>query len=202
MTLLPAQIIAWEDFREAHPEGLVLSRDTGFNRSYGQNPYVGYDTVDQPPFLFDQTVREIDGRLLPKERVSAFVINGEAAAYPFFILEKEFVVSDTVGGTDVVIFFKPGARSALGGRNIAEAEQIGASGVFETTVDGQKLTFRSDDGRFVDNETDSVWNILGEAVEGPLAGERLQAVVHGDHFWFAWGAFEPDTKIYAGADAG
>jgi hypothetical protein len=38
---LPARIVAWADFRREHAGGKVLSRDTGFSRSYGQNPYVG-----------------------------------------------------------------------------------------------------------------------------------------------------------------
>ena len=53
--------------------------------------------------------------------------------------------------------------------------------------------------RFVDAETGSVWNILGRAVKGPMAGEQLTPIVHANHFWFSWGAFRPDTKIYPGA---
>jgi hypothetical protein len=29
----------------------VLSRETGFQRQYGLNPYTGYDTIGQSPFL-------------------------------------------------------------------------------------------------------------------------------------------------------
>jgi hypothetical protein len=42
----PASIVSWADFKSAHPDGKVLSRETGFSRSYGQNPYAGYDDVD------------------------------------------------------------------------------------------------------------------------------------------------------------
>ena len=195
LTFLPAQIISWADFKEAHPEGQVLSRDTGFRRSYGQNPYVGYDRVDNPPFLFDG---ELDGRLLPKERVAAFTIGDSAAAFPFSILDKERVVNYSVGGLDVAVFFKPGTRSAFNDLLIGDAKEIGASGVFEAVLDGQKLTFRTEADSFIDNETGSTWNILGRAVDGPLAGANLTPIVHGDHFWFAWGAFQPDTKIYQG----
>ena len=40
------------------------------------------------------------------------------------------------------------------------------------------------------------WLALGQAVEGSLAGKSLSPIVHGDHFWFAWAAFKPDTIIY------
>src|SRR5919197_4096401 len=40
---LPAQIVSWGSFRKAHPNGLVLTRHTGFSRPYGNSPYLGYD---------------------------------------------------------------------------------------------------------------------------------------------------------------
>lgn len=46
LTFLPAQIVGLADLEQAHPSSGVLSRHTGFNRDYGRNPYVGYDTVD------------------------------------------------------------------------------------------------------------------------------------------------------------
>ena len=65
-------------------------------------------------------------------------------------------------------------------------------------MDGQKLSFRVEDGEFVDDQTGSVWNILGEAVAGEMKGKSLSPIIHGNHFWFAWGAFNPDTLIYKG----
>ena len=195
LTLLPSSIISWEDFKAANPEGKVLSRDTGFRRNYGQNPYAGYDRVDNPPFLFEG---DLDGRLLPKERVAAVTIGDVDAAFPFLLQDKERVVNYTVNGQELVVFFKPGTTSALDGSLIETSKDVGATGVFDLNLDGQKLTFRPQGGDFVDNETGSVWNILGEATEGPLTGKRLTPIVHGNHFWFAWGAFKPDTKIYQG----
>ena len=199
LTFVPASIVSFADFAETHPDGLVLSRDTGFDRAYGQNPYVGYDRVDQPPFLFDTNVRELDGRLSPKERVAGFNVGDFAAAFPFSILSVERAVNYSLGGKDVAVFFKPGTKSALDGFFIGDSNEIGASGVFEATVDGTKLTFRFENDAIIDNETGSSWNILGKAVEGSMAGAALTPIPHGDHFWFAWGAFNPDTEIYNGA---
>ena len=38
LNFIPASIISWEDFREANPEGRVLSRETGFTSPYGTTP--------------------------------------------------------------------------------------------------------------------------------------------------------------------
>ena len=196
LTPLPSQVISWEDFKAANPQGKVLSRDTGFSRSYGQNPYAGYDRADNPPFLFDG---DLDGRLLPKERVAFVTVGDKTAAFPFSILEVERAVNYTVNGKDLVVFFQPGTVSALDRSSIEKSRDVGASGVFDPNLDGRKLTFRADSDDIVDNETGSVWSILGKATEGPLTGKELAPVVHDNNFWFAVAAFKPDTKIYQGA---
>ena len=81
-------------------------------------------------------------------------------------------------------------------RQEKRTEDLGATGVFDPHLDGRKLTFERDGDRIVDRETGSAWNILGQAVDGPLAGQELTPIVHGDHFWFSWAAFKPDTVIY------
>ena len=76
---LPSPIISFSDFRASNPEGKVLSRDTGFSKRYGDNPYGGYDRADNPPFLFDG---DLDGRLAPKDRVVDVSIDGVTAVFP------------------------------------------------------------------------------------------------------------------------
>ena len=195
----PAQIVSFADFRRAFPGASVLSRETGFNRNYGANPYVGYDRADTPPFLFSG---ETDGRLPPKARVVTLERGGEVAAYPFDTLANVGVVNDEVGGEPLAFLWQPGTRSALDASTIAEGEDVGAVGVFSRTLDGATLTFSRDGTVFKDEETGSSWNLLGQAVAGELAGERLVSVPHDNTLWFAWAAFRPDTRIYGGADDG
>ena len=81
---------------------------------------------------------------------------------------------------------------------IVDSKGIGATGVFDAHLDGEALTFNLKNGNFVDDQTGTTWNILGEALEGEVAGKFLTPIVYGNHFWFAWGAFNPDTLIYRG----
>jgi hypothetical protein len=118
-------------------------------------------------------------------------------AYPLSILAEVGVINDTQGGQDLAVFHEGGTTSALGARVIAEAEDVGATGVFDPVIDGQQLTFTREGDSIVDNETGSSWNIVGQAVTGPLQGAQLTPVVHADHFWFSWAAFRPDTIIYS-----
>jgi hypothetical protein len=76
------------------------------------------------------------------------------------------------------------------------SRDVGATGVFDPTIDGRRLLFRYENGRFRDQETGSRWNILGKAVSGPLQGRSLKRIPHGDYFAFAWLAFKPATEIF------
>lgn len=69
------------------------------------------------------------------------------------------------------------------------------AGVFLSNLDGRRLSFRRKGGQIVDKETGSVWNVLGMATEGPLAGKWLSPLEHGTYFAFAWLVFRPDTQI-------
>jgi Protein of unknown function (DUF3179) len=196
LILRPAQIVSLADFEAAHPNADVLSRDTGFNRSYGRNPYIGYDTIDEDPFLFDGV---LDGRLPPKERVVTVGEGDHAIAFPYSELRKVGVVSTTLGDVDIVVMWAPGTASALDAESIDSGDDVGATGVFRAAVGERRLTFTrdgGDDGSIRDRETGSTWSVAGVAVRGELEGSRLEPLVHGDHFWFAWAAFSPETTIW------
>lgn len=185
---LPSQIIAWSDFKTHHPEGKVLSNETGFSRPYGRNPYAGYDSVNGSPWF---PVSADDDRLPPMERVVAFEIGGFDVAYPISFLSEVQVVNDEIVDKPIVVFWKPGTRSAFGNSHA----DIGSTGTFSRRLGDQVLTFRATEGGFEDLETGSRWNIFGEAIEGPLAGSGLEPVITGEHFWFAWASFKPDTEV-------
>ena len=190
---VPSQIVSFAQFAVAYPEGAVLSRDTGYNRPYGQNPYVGYDDIDKKPFRFRG---ETDGRLPPMEKVIAISVDGVAKAYPHRVTKEQRVIHDTVSGQPVVVWHDEGAVSALDARQISRSKAVGSTGVFDPRVDGRTLRFRYEDGRFVDAETGSTWTITGRAVSGPLDGQQLDRIGHGDYFAFAWFAFKPQTVMY------
>lgn len=196
---IPMATVSWADFRDAHPEGLVLSRKTGHLRDYGQNPYPGYDEPGEAPFLFDG---EVDGRLAGKERVIGIRDGGLGVAVRTTELAEAGVVEVELGERDLVVWLQPGTASALDDATVSGGRDVGATGVFEPVVEGRRLTFsRTDDG-FVDDQTRSRWDVLGRAVDGPLRGTNLEAYPHVDTFWFAWAAFLPDTEVVPELEGG
>lgn len=194
LDLYPGSIIAWSDFVGAFPDGKVLSKDTGFPRQYGKNPYYGYDDINNSPFLFRG---DTPGQLSAMERVLALETNGETVAYPYSILEDVRVVHDQVGGEEVVVFWNEGTASPLDTTRISSGRDVGSAGAFSSILDGEKLTFSAqNDGTFKDGNTGSTWNILGQAVSGSLEGKTLTQLTAVNHFWFDWVAFKPETRVY------
>lgn len=196
LEVLPASMVSWDAWRAAHPDGRVLSRDTGVERPYGRNPYVGYDAPGSlPSGLF---LGPVDRRLPPMTRVLAVELGGEVMAYPYGALAEDAptAVNDAVGGTGIVAFYERGTASPLDAPDVPGGRDVGATGVFVRELDGRELTFEVRDGAFVDLETGTRWNLLGQAVAGPLEGEELEPVPHIDTFWFAWAVFQPDTGIW------
>ncbi len=153
-------------------------------RDYGRNPYIGYDRPDDDPSLFDG---DPDPRLPPKERVLGLGdTDGDPTVVVLAALAQQRVIDLEVGGAPVVVWAVDGLRSALDTSDIPFGRAVAASGAFDPRVDGRQLTFGAGgDDTFTDEETGSTWDLLGRAVDGPLAGAQLEAVGHVDTFWFA-----------------
>jgi Protein of unknown function (DUF3179) len=193
LEVLPSQILGWADFRARHPDGDVLSRDTGHDREYGANPYVGYDEPESEPFLLEQRA---DGRLPPKERVVAIGHEDGAVVVPFSRLAHDPVAELEAGGTPIVVLYKRGVLSPLDNAAIRRSRDVGTAGAFDRRLDGRTLSFRpAGPGRFRDRQTGSSWDVTGRATAGALAGHRLRPVVADQQFWFALAAFLPDARI-------
>lgn len=190
LKIVPSQVVSFGVFKERYPEGTVLRGPHG---AYGRNPYVGYDSSPMP-FLYSGT---LDDRLFAMARVLAIEIDGLAFAYSFSTLQAEHVVNDTVNVTDIVVFWQAGAVSALDAGEIDTSKDVGMATMYNRSLTtGETLTFRYEDGEFWDNETNSTWNIFGEATAGKLKGTTLQQLNAFPHFWFAWSAFYPETIVY------
>jgi Protein of unknown function (DUF3179) len=200
LTFVPARILSFQDFRTEHPDGPVLSQDTGHERPYGENPYAGYDRTDQP-FLY---TGDPDPRLPATSRVLGIARAGDIVAFPYDAVSAHAVngwavVMERVAGAPVAVFWKAGTASALDSAEIAEGRDIGAIAAYRVEAAGRVLTFEAREHGIIDLETGSVWSILGRAESGPLAGEHLVPELAIDSLWFDWAAFHPQTRIFGRA---
>ena len=195
---LTVSTVSWADARADHPDALVLSRDTGYDRPYGTSRYSAVDTLDRP--LSGWFTEEVDDRFAAYDRLVG--IDGVGDAEPIAVMHSlvaaEGVVAAEVGGRPVTVWHQPGTASPLNDDTVAGGDDVGATGAFfadPDEVDDGSLTFtRTNDG-FVDDQTGTTWSILGRATAGPLAGATLEPVRHLDTFWFAWSTEHPDTAV-------
>jgi hypothetical protein len=190
LEMIPAPVVAWKDFKAAFPDGQVVS---GGGRGYGTNPYIGYDSAERPALYLGT----LDPRLPALSRVLGYFNARTAVAYPLSILREQGVVEDSIERLgDVVIFYEPGQVSVLDQSIIANSKEVGSAHMYLPEVDNRKLTFSYNNGIITDNATGSEWDIFGRAVSGELEGVQLEPVLSHPHFWFAWAAFRPETRIY------
>ncbi|MDQ7033739.1 MAG: DUF3179 domain-containing (seleno)protein, partial [Anaerolineae bacterium] len=154
---------------------------------------IGYDSNPQPMLGSSH----YDSRLEPLQHVLAAIVDDVPVSYPFTMLQAEGVIHDIVNDAPLVAFWMPGAVSVLDAASIEDSRDIGQTALFNRTLaDGRELTFRYDNGRIYDNQTDSEWSIFGEAIRGELIGEYLYRYQSFSYFWFAWSSTYPETLVY------
>ena len=124
LKMIPAGLIGFEQFQSAYPTGKILSKETGYSRDYGRNPYPGYDDIHNNPFLFRDPV---DKRLPAMARVVTISDGEYHNAYPVKLLEKLGIIHHQLGNQPLVVFHQAGVSSALDETRIANGIDVGAT---------------------------------------------------------------------------
>jgi Protein of unknown function (DUF3179) len=180
---IPFDIAYWKDWKQLYPNSKILSKDTGFSRPYGADPYGDYYTSNQLYF----PISHHDNRLGLKEKVIGFE-NSErqyTIAYRLKQIESNKVINDEGNGKSIALFSLHPAMVRA----------------FNRIVDGNVLDFEynaNNNNKITDKQTGSEWNFEGIAVNGEMKGKQLLRLPFDEGFWFEWVAFHPQTAIYSG----
>jgi len=110
---IPSWQESWAEFKARNPEGLVMD-EPNWPRSYGRNPYVGYDSANRP-FLYDGALPPFDIPALAR------VVRVGDQAWPVGRLRGEPEIKEA----GLVISWVSGQASALDSRDIGEGRDIG-----------------------------------------------------------------------------
>ena len=184
LQLMPIVETTLGHWRQLHPQTTVVTENTGHSFSYGFYPYGGYRLEDNDATLFPSS--PFSDERPPKELVLGVSHGGDHVAYPFGTLEllgDLAAINDDVGGREILVTWEGQSQTAT---------------AFARTVEGQTLTFAADANQtFVDAETDSRWDLVGEAIAGPLQGKQLVQLENSYIlFWFAWSVYHTTTRIH------
>lgn len=110
---LPSWMESWEVYAARNPDGLVMN-EPSFNRNYGANPYVQYDS-SQRPFLFS-------GEMPPHDIPAlARVIRVGDRAWPMTRVAE----AGTIDEAGVVLSWTAGQASALDTGRIGSGRDVG-----------------------------------------------------------------------------
>jgi len=105
LTRLPVTTSTWGEWKQAHPDTMILSPDTGHARDYSPGkPYGEYFASEGLMF----PVWRRSKALPKKEVVFALIVEGTAKAYPLSRL-TEGTLKDTVGGVEILLEVGPEA---------------------------------------------------------------------------------------------
>jgi hypothetical protein len=185
LTFIPALQTSWQNWKELHPDTLVVSPAL-----FGSDGYASYYISSREGVVGRGAFGggpEREDTIRSKEYVVGVRLAGEARAYPFSVLNKERVVNDRVGDIPVAVFFDKSTVSAA---------------VFDRRLKGEDdivLTFEATDSPRVarDADTQSEWDVLtGTAISGPLAGTQLEQVPVTYAFWFGWIDYHIESTVY------
>lgn len=99
LTRYPARVMTWSDYKLEYSYGQVLSRNTGFDRDYTQNPYEGYDESQAIWFPLDRE----DTRLAPKSLVYGASQGGTAMAFPVDSVSEFDTIQAILGEEEVLV---------------------------------------------------------------------------------------------------
>jgi len=101
MQLTPVSIdtVSWRVWKEEHPDSEVLTRDTGYSRAYGRDPYGSY--YEDSFVMFP--VENQDNSVHPKTVIFGIDVDGTYKAYKEDDLIAEGTVQDEVNGVPLMV---------------------------------------------------------------------------------------------------
>jgi len=180
---LPLSQCLWSEWLAMHPTTLVLYAEQALRQGLWSEFAPGSPGI--APGMRTTLVRPLDERLAHNTLVLGVEAGGCARAYPLQSLARIGpILNDSLGGVEIVVRCRPGTLQAL---------------AFRRRVGEHVLVFRYSQTHGVyDQQTGSVWNEMGEAISGPLAGTQLAYLESGVGEWYEFAAYHPDVEIGIG----
>ena len=115
-------IVSYEQWKREHPDGKVVSADTGHHRNYRRNPYGRYFANDDTMF----PVSPKDDRYPKKMRVVGVRHGDTTRAYPLKAVREapEGRLSDVIEGDKLVLEVEPGSGNVRISQTPPDAEVL------------------------------------------------------------------------------
>ena len=189
LTFFPVTLTTWADWLAEHPDTTVISLDTGLYPAGRYEPEsdprsVYFDYFNSAETMFP--VWERSAVLQTKDVVLGLELGGMFRAYPMGALQRERVVNDELGGTDVVVI---GSSSSQAARAYERDGRLFTLGKDDVAYDALPTMLLDSNG--------SAWVVTEEfLIDRGDPSHKLRRIPTHTSFWFGWFAFHPDTQVY------
>jgi len=186
LNVLPASVVRWDEWKQIAPDSLILARpNTGID--YGRPIFAGYaNRVNRGDTMFpvDEDALK-DGRLEPATNVIILESDDIARAYTLSALSDN-VLHDEIGEQSIILLSAPNSPAIY-----AYSAELPNGDVVELTYD---------DGIWIDANSDFMFDILGNVIEGDDMEQDLQPLPMRFTYWFAAVASLPHIEVFNSAD--
>ncbi|PIN85764.1 MAG: hypothetical protein COV47_00510 [Candidatus Diapherotrites archaeon CG11_big_fil_rev_8_21_14_0_20_37_9] len=108
LKLVPSGVVTFKEFSQLHPNGLVLSDDTGYVRNYSFNPYGDYESDSSIYFPVDG----FDDKLPAKELVFAVPVENSMVVFVLSELNENRFAEINVGDRKMSVVIDNGVYLA------------------------------------------------------------------------------------------
>lgn len=98
---LNSNIIRFGNWKKEHPNGEILSKDTGYSRNYDRDPYGNYYNTNKTLF----STKHSDERLDKKDLILGIKIDGKVKAYYPPAIEEKDAIEDEFQGQKIIAEF-------------------------------------------------------------------------------------------------
>ena len=173
----------WSTWKAMYPNTKVVSRNTGWDRPYGNYPYGDFRS-DHDDLFYPLTTD--DRRLLRKERLHGILVDGDVKTYRFSSFgDSNVLIEDSFKGTEVMIVGN---------------EQANFMVSFEAQLsNGTRPNFQviNEGAAVIADDQGNKWDVFGKLVaSGNSLTPDLTPTRSFMGYWFSWGAFYPTPEIF------
>ncbi len=171
----------WSTWQKIFPDAKVVSSNTGYDRKYSNYPYGNYKSDNN--LLFP--VSGSNNKLPKKERVHGIILESRTLAFRFNYFNSGISsITKNIEGKRIII--------------VGSAPNNFIVSYYTNLSNGNNISFTAVQGKLPIILTDSegnLWDIFGQATEGPRLGQRLKQTKSFIAYWFGWAAFYPNIEV-------
>jgi hypothetical protein len=182
LTLVHSDELTFALWSNENPTGLVLQPDAKYAKDYEDKDW-------EEHVLKTRTVVDTSkSGIAPHELMLGITINGNSKAYPIKNILAVKVIEDNWEGTPMLILVGPDQASIRTYRSDLPTQQLTFLQPQAGTADKNAIA--------QDQETQSLWDFRGCAIQGKLSGQCLKPLDANKDYWFDWLNHHPKTTVF------